>query len=372
MRVHQMLPRLDAGDAVGNQVMAIHRLLLSWGYEARIFVEDMDDFGRRYALKDELYREFMDNPDDLVIYHYALYCPNYRLFLESKNRKVLVYHNITPDHYYEGFFPVAARLCRLGREVLGELKGVDLALGVSDFNRRELVEAGFPEERTGVLPIDPPLGKLDRLPESPRWRRWLEDGSTNLLFVGRVVPNKKVEDIIDLFLCYYRGVNAHSRLVVAGSLPVNSYYACLRSRVRRLGLEGKVVFTGKVSDEELKTLYKNSHYYVSMSEHEGFCVPILEAFHFGLPVLAYAAAAVPETMGGAGVLFDRKDYPLLAEFIGRLDRDEVTRRRILEAQRRRLEDFDSRKFQERLRQIVERFLPSPGAGEERERSGVAG
>ncbi len=358
MRVHQLVPRLDAGDAIGNQAMAIHELLLEWGLDARIFAFDMDDYGSRFASFDSAYREFMGSQEDLLIFHYGLYCDNYRLFIESRNRKVLIYHNVTPPEFYTAFYPEAVRLCTQGREVLPLLADCDLALGVSDFNRRELVAAGFDEARTGVLPINPRMEKLDRAAPDKEVARWLGDGKTNLLHVGRIVPNKKLEDVIKLFACYHRGVNASSRLVLAGPHPIYVYHAALLSLIEKMGLEDRVVFLGKVSEEGLKACYLHSHYYISMSEHEGFCVPILEAFHFGLPVLAFAAGAVPETMGGAGILFSEKDHPLLAELLDRLQRDNFLAERILSGQTERLEEFGEDRFAAKLREVVNRFVPA--------------
>jgi L-malate glycosyltransferase len=351
LRIHQLVPRLDAGDAIGNQAMAIHELLLAWGFKADIFAYDMDDFGRQFASFDSAYREFMHCEEDLLIYHYGLYCDNYRLFVESRNRKVLIYHNITPPEFYECFYPEAAHLCRLGKALLPQLSVADLALGDSDFNRREMVAAGFPQEKTGVLPINPPLDKLDGVEADEAFLRQLDDGKVNLLFVGRVVPNKRVEDIVKLFYCYHRGINARSRLIVAGSL-LNTYYSALLAMTQRMGIQDRVHFLGKISEPRLKSCYMGSHYYVSMSEHEGFCVPLLEAFYFDLPVLAYCAGAVPETMGDAGVVFDQKDYGLLAELVDRLERDAFLRERMLQAQRRRLEDFDSSLFEASLRRAL--------------------
>jgi glycosyltransferase involved in cell wall biosynthesis len=296
----------------------------------------------------------MDERDDLLIYHYSIYCGNYRYYLDSRSRKVLIYHNITPAEFYEHFYQDAADLCRMGRDLIPQLAVCDLALGDSDFNRRELVAAGFPEEKTGVLPINPPLDKLDGVEEDEELSRRLDDGKVNLLFVGRVVPNKRVEDIVKLFYCYHRGINAASRLVVAGTL-LNTYYSALLSLARRMGIDDRVHFLGKISDSSLKSCYLRSHYYISMSEHEGFCVPVLEAFHFGLPVMAYAAGAVPETMGGAGVLFTVKDYPLLAEFVDRLERDAFLRERILVEQRGRLEAFKEEGFATKLREVLGRL-----------------
>jgi len=347
---------MDAGDAVSNQALAIHRLVTEWGLESHIYANGMDEFGKRVASYDHAYPEFAGEEDDLLIYHYSIYCGNYRYYLESRNRKVLIYHNITPAEFYERFYPAAADLCRMGRDLIPQLAVADLALGDSDFNRRELVEAGFPAEKTGVLPINPPLDKLDGVEEDEEFSRRLKDGKTNLLFVGRVVPNKKVEDIVKLFYCYHRGINAASRLVVAGSL-LNTYYSALLSLARRMGVDDRVHFLGKISDSRLKSCYLHSHYYVSMSEHEGFCVPLLEAFHFDLPVLAYAAGAVPETMGGAGVLFFEKDYTLLAELVDRMERDALLRERTVAAQRERLLEFSEESFAVRLREMLGMFSP---------------
>ncbi len=363
MRVHQIVPRMDAGDAVSNQALAIHRLVTEWGFESRIYANGMDEFGKRVASYDHSYREFMGEEGDLLIYHYSIYCGNYQYYVESRSRKVLVYHNITPAWFYERFYPEAANLCRMGRDLIPQLAVCDLALGDSDFNRRELVEAGFPAERTGVLPINPPLDKLDGVEEDEDFSRRLQDGKVNLLFVGRVVPNKCVEDIVKLFYCYHRGINAASRLVVAGSL-LNTYYSALLSLARRMGIGDRVHFLGKVSDSRLKSCYLRSHYYVSMSEHEGFCVPLLESFHFGLPVLAYAAGAVPETMGGAGVLYFEKDYALLAELLDRLERDAFLRERIMAAQRERLADFDALSFERALRGALGALLGLEPVAEE--------
>ncbi len=360
MRVHQIVPRLDAGDAVSHQALSIHFLLRRWGVDSRIYATGRDELGKRYAAPDRDYLPFMGRKEDLLIYHYLLYCGNVEMYLRSRNKKVLIYHNITPAEHYRDFHLPLYRDCLRGREMLPQLNCCELALGDSEYNRRELLAAGFSEDRTGVLPICPTTDRLDGVRVDREVLKRLSDGKVNLLFVGRIVPHKKVDDVIRLFACYFRGVNAQSRLLLVGE-PIMSYYTALSLQVRRLGLEDRVAFMGKVKDGALKACYLASHYYISMSEHEGFCVPILEAFHFGLPVLAYAAAAVPETMGGAGVLFDRKDFPLLAELLGRLDRDEVTRRRIVEAQRQRLRDFDHQEFERKLRRIVEGFQGSSGS-----------
>ncbi|MEW6553640.1 MAG: glycosyltransferase [Actinomycetota bacterium] len=364
MKVHQMVPAMNSGDAVSNQVISIRDILTAWGVESDIFACDMDDFGRRHATSDREYEDVVEETaEDLFIYHLSIFNDNHRHFTGSRCRKVLIYHNITPAEYFDRYYPYAAYLCREGRDLLPRLKDCDLALGDSDYNRRELVAAGFDEARTGVLPINPPLDKLDGIAEDAEFGRRLSDGKTNLLFVGRVAPNKRVEDLIKLFYCYHRGINAHSRLVVAGSL-LSTYHTALLSMAWRMGIQDRVLFLGKVSDARLKACYLNSHYYISMSEHEGFCVPPLEAFHFDLPVLAYAAGAVPETMGGAGVIFTDKNYPVLAEFLDRLGRDAGLRESILAAQRERLGHFGPGRFELTLREALGGMLGLDGAAVE--------
>ncbi len=362
MRAHQMLVRLDAGDAVSNQTLAIHRILVERGIESHIFSDGMDEFGAGYARPSAEYAPYRSSQEDLLIYHYSIHSESYRDFLQSRNRKVLIYHNITPAEWFLPYDEGIASLCAKGRELLSQMSGADLALGDSDFNRRELVEMGFPEERTGVLPINPPLGRLREGGTDPGIQRRLADGLTNLLFVGRMVPNKCVEDLIGLFHFYHRAVNANSRLVLVG-LFFAPYARRLWRLVEELDLEERVLFLGKVDDCGLRTCYQQAHFYLSMSEHEGFCVPLLEAFSCGLPVFAYAAGAVPETMGSAGVTFEEKSFPLICELLESVRGDPLQRERIVRAQHLRLRDFDEEAFLDRFDATVGPLLgPVKGGG----------
>jgi glycosyltransferase involved in cell wall biosynthesis len=266
---------------------------------------------------------------------------------------VLQYHNITPAAFFAPYDAGLFRLAALGRQELRSLVGrVDLALGDSEFNREELEHLGFAP--TGVMPIAVDTERITSAPRRPALDKILGDGLINILFVGRIVPNKRIEDHIRLAELYKRYVDNYYRFIFVGrydGLP--RYYAQVRALISEFRmLPDRFWFTGPVPDEDLATFYRWADVYVSLSEHEGFCVPLIEAMAADVPVLAYAAGAVPETLGGAGMLFEPKDLELAAEMLGMLVYDRPVRDRVLEGQRRRLADFAPVRIEQRLAQIV--------------------
>ena len=165
MRIHQMTATLKFGDAVSNDVFEIDRRLKAWGLDGRIYAEHIDPRVAASCQSDAAYLRFLDEPDDLLIYHYSIFTPNLELYKRTRNRKIVIYHNITPPEFFRGIDSGLEAMCRTGRLMLGDLRGCELALADSDFNRRELVAAGLPEEYTGVLPI---FLSLDRFASSQR------------------------------------------------------------------------------------------------------------------------------------------------------------------------------------------------------------
>jgi len=247
-------------------------------------------------------------------------------------------------------------LATVGRRELASLAGrTDLALGDSEYNRRELEALGFPN--TAVFPVAVDIGRIVDAPRTPALERWLNDGLTNFLFVGRMVPNKKVEDIIRLAEHYKRYVDAHYRFIFVGRCDgVPRYTNMLRAFIGQLGwLPDRFLFTGAVPDRELAAYYRYSSVYISMSEHEGFCVPLIEAMAADLPVLAYACTAIPDTLGGAGVQFAPKDFEHAAELLGMLAFDDGLRAAVIAGQRRRLTHFATGRIETELRRLLERF-----------------
>lgn len=303
-QVHQVLATLGYGDAIGHEVLGIQRVLRAAGYESEIFVETAD---RRLEHLTIDYREMVGgmSPDEVVIHHFSIGSRASRVAYALPGRMALVYHNITPPEYFIGVHKDLVKQCYRGRrELTAYIARSDLALGDSEYNRQELATLGF--RSTAVLPVVPDFSHLDVVPDL-RIAHAFDDGWTNILFVGRVIPNKKFEDVIRAFHVYRTRENPRSRLLLVGSYSgFETYLAMLTGLVARLGTPD-VHFLGHVSNEELTAVYDVADLFLCASEHEGFCVPIIESFYKQVPVLAYAATAVPATMDGGGVLYQTKD-----------------------------------------------------------------
>jgi glycosyltransferase involved in cell wall biosynthesis len=233
---------------------------------------------------------------------------------------------------------------------------VTLAAGDSEFNRRELEALGFPE--TAVLPVVPDFSHLGGTPDV-RVLDAFDDDRTNILFVGRMIPNKRPDRLIRFFHAYQSLVNPDSRLLLAGSSAQFEHYRdSLQYLAASLGVTD-VNFLGQVSNEELTALYDVADLYLCASEHEGFCVPLVEAFYKRVPVLAYAAAAVPATMDGGGVLFDTTNPVEVAATMAAMLADEGTEDRILATQDEALSRLQAIDFPSMLLRYVHQALAAP-------------
>ena len=351
MRIDQWVPALHRGDAIGDSARLMRDAFRSWGHTADLYALELDadlaGDGRRFA-------EWQPgSPHDVVILHFALPSPLTPAFREQRGRRVLLHHNITPPEFFVGWDDELARICRIGREELEALAPhCELGLADSEFNRLELEALGAP--RTGVLPI---CLDFDRYREagSPVLRRMLEDGRSNLLFVGRLAPNKRPEDLIRLASYWKRFLSQDVRVVLVGKLPRrHAYFDALQALAYEEGFTAaEVMFLGHVPHDELIACYRAARVFVSMSEHEGFGVPLVESMLMRVPVLAYAATAVPHTLGGAGVQFRQKRLAEVAETAHALATDERLREVVLAGQDRRLEAFAPERVLGSLREFVE-------------------
>jgi len=350
MIINQWVPAAHQGDAIGDSARRVRGMLRAAGHTSDLFALTMDD-----ALRGDV-RPFSD-PDarggDITIFHFALPSPMTQAFATLAGTRVLQYHNITPAAFFAPYDAGLFRLAAVGRQELRSLVGqVDLALGDSEFNREELEDLGFAP--TGVMPIAVNTERITSAPRRPALEKILGDGLINILFVGRIVPNKRIEDHIRLAEAYKRYVDNYYRFIFVGrydGLP--RYHAQVQALISEFKmLPDRFWFTGPVPDEDLAAFYRWADAYLSLSEHEGFCVPLVEAMAADVPVLAYAAGAVPETLGGAGMLFKPKDLELAAEMLGMLVYDRPVRERIIDGQRRRLEDFSPAKIESRLKDVL--------------------
>jgi len=354
--VDQVLATLGYGDAIGHEVLGIQRVLRDAGFASDIFVETADP---RLEDLTRDYRDLVDEsrPGRLLLHHFSIGSRASRVAYALPDRMALIYHNITPPEYFVGVHPLLVQLCYMGRrELRAYTARVHLALGDSEYNRQELERLGFRD--TGVLPVVPSFDHLAGGADA-RLALAFDDGWVNLLFVGRVIPNKRLEDVIRIFHAYKTAHNPRSRLVFVGSYSgFELYFSMLQQLVARLRLPD-VHFTGHVSNEELSAFYDVADVFVCASEHEGFCVPIVEAFHKGVPVLAYAATAVPATMDGAGVLYDTKDPAHVARLIEAVVTDAELREAIIASQDGALDRLRARNFAGTLLGFVERVLEAP-------------
>jgi L-malate glycosyltransferase len=354
VRIHQWVPAAHRGDAIGDSVRAVRDMLRSLGHESDVFALTIDDDMRTEALA---FADARAKTGDVTILHFALPSPMTAAFANLRGAKVLQYHNITPASFFAPYDPGLFRLAALGRRELATLAGcVDLALGDSEFNRQELEALGF--QRTGVMPIAVNTARITDAPRRPALERVLGDGLINILFVGRIVPNKKIEDHIRLAEMYKRYVDAYYRFIFVGRYDgVPRYYAQIRALVSEYQmLSDRFWFTGSVPDEDLATFYRWADAYVSLSEHEGFCVPLVEAMAAEVPIIAYGAGAVPETLGGAGMTFAPKDLEVAAELLGSVIYDRDVRTGVLAGQRRRLQDFAPARIESKLRDMLSEWV----------------
>lgn len=332
--VHQLLAALSYGDAIGNEALAIQAQLQAMGFESEIYAEHVHP--RMAPRAKPLWQyEKVSGPDTVCVYHFSIGSAAGRLAFHAPDRLVAIYHNITPPEFFLGFHSHLAGLTYHGRRELETFAPrVALGLGDSEYNRAELERAGF--ARTGVLPIVLDWQAYERKP-SPVVRKMYGDGRTNFLFVGRVIPNKRLEDLIRVFAVHNRFVDPASRLLLVGDYRgYERYHRRLMEMVTAQGLDGRVVFTGHVDDDDLYAYYSVAHLFLCLSEHEGFCVPLLEAMHFGLPVVAFDRGAVRETLRGGGVLLREKRPEEVAELCLLLLTDDALRQSVLRTQQRAL------------------------------------
>ncbi|MCC8050003.1 MAG: glycosyltransferase [Clostridiales bacterium] len=356
MRVIQLLTSILYGDAVSNDTLTLADTLQRAGYETGIYAEYVDlrlPDGKVYKIE----QLPQISGEDVIIYHLSTGSRlNYKV-AEYPCRKIVIYHNITPYSYFEKYSFDLWKLCKFGLEGMRFLSDkVDYCLAVSEYNKADLIKAGY-SCPIDVLPILIPFSDYEKDANEEVIKKYSDEHYVNLLFTGRIAPNKKQEDVIRAFAMYQKYYNPRSRLFIVGSYNgTERYYNRLIKYVRELQLENSVYFTGHVSFGEILAYYKIANVFLCMSAHEGFCVPLVEAMYFGVPVIAHDSSAIGDTLNGSGVLLKEKKPLETAGMIHYLMTHSEERESIVMGQYERLRDFEHAKIEKQFLGYLEKFI----------------
>lgn len=331
LRLCQFAPAVNQGDAMSHQAIEMHRAAETLGMEAALFEFGV---GNDRSVPAHLYTDYRSRPDDVIVLHYGGRRHYEDWVARLPGRVFIYYQNVTPPHFFERIgFPWIEALYR-GRDTLAGLAHLG-GLTASEYNRRDMLRAGFRD--VTLLPL---LLDFDALLAAPRTSeaqaivaQYRQPGVANWLHVGRVAPNKRIEDIVRAFYVYHTAINCNSRLFLVGSdKDMEAYTHPLRRWIETLGITSVVCFTGRVSDAELGGYYALADLYVCLSAHEGFCIPLVEAMLHRVPVIALRGTAITDTMGPAGVLVDTPEPRLVAQIAHLLYDNPAYREAILAGQ----------------------------------------
>ncbi len=348
---HQFHPVIAYGDAASNQCFELQRLFWASGVRSELFAEEAKPEVRA-LVRD--WRDLRSLPSDaLLLVHHSMGNDVIDAVAKLPQKKGVVYHNITPAEHFAGINEHARRYSELGRAQLARLaRACEFGIGVSEFDRAELEEAGF--TRTAVVPILPDWEMLDA-ESDPAVARRLADERTSILVVGQILPHKRTHEAVDAF-ARYRRRDPGARLYLVGSTAMSGpYLEQVRERIAECGVEDCVTLTGSVTAEELVAYYRGATALLMLSRHEGFGVPLLEAMHAGLPIVARSAAAIPDTLGDAGVLLEEPAPDAVADALERVVGDAQVREDLRERGRRRLADFTRERVRGRLAEALGSF-----------------
>jgi len=334
---------VSTGSAVSSDVLGMRVALEKCGIDARVYAESSDLEEPKIWPLSEI-ADFLKEPDDILIYHHSIgWNPALGLLQALKCKTVIKYHNITPPSFFAGISAWHEEKCRAGREQLQAIvdAGCDLYLSDSDYNQQELLAAGGVESKSFVVP---PFHEIDRLQSLDADLGTLDqyrDGRAIVLSVSRVAPHKGYADLIEAFAGYHHYHNPNSRLLIVGreEEAFAAHSRRLRENAQFLLVEDAVTFTGEISDSALRACYLLASVFVSPSKHEGFCLPLVEAMAAKVPIVAYDSAAIPETVGAAGIVLPDRDAEVMAESINLLVKDEAMNVQLGITGRRRYERY---------------------------------
>jgi glycosyltransferase involved in cell wall biosynthesis len=309
VEIHQLVSSIAIGDAISNAAFSLQELLRKQGYSSEIFAEQIPAELAEQCKHLGKYPE-VDSKENILIAHYSIASMGMVTLPYFQARKILFYHNVTPYKYWININPLAAFHCLRGKSDLPKIiPFINYGVAFSDFSLEDLRKAGL--AKTTRLPLQINLNNY-KIPPDPLTLEYFNGSEKKILVVGRIAPNKKVDEAVRV-----GSMIPHSRLVVAGNpRDAMAYYHGIRRAAQKLKVKSD--FLGHITQAELNALYKSADVLLMMSEHEGFCVPILEAFYFGVPVVASASGAIPETSNGGALLFTDKKPVVVAALVKRI------------------------------------------------------
>lgn len=357
MRILQLAEHLSLGDGIGNHTILTHRLLERAGYHVETYAGGVGEH-----ISPKLVKPFREDlqvePEDILMLQFGLRGRIAELIDGYACRKILVYHNITRPEFLLKYDYTAYKETKSSYELVRKWaydQTFDAVIALSQFSVNELIEMGYDPERIFLFPgCLFPFQEYSGVPDSDTLEDY-GDGVTNVLFVGRIAPHKKQHDIVKAFAYYQEHMEYNARLIFVGSGEDSSYGRTLKKYIQELHVRN-VIFPGHISNEALIALYQCASVFLCMSEHEGFCTPLIEAMLFRVPIIAYRAAAIPDTLGNSAVLLDVKNPILTAKWIERIVKDDSLREKIVSAQQKRLQDFDQTYLGEKMLNYIKSFV----------------
>ena len=355
MKVVQILSTVSFGDAVSNDALAISKVISEMGYETAIYSENISN-----KIKDPIVQPYSKLPaltnEDIVIFNHSTGSKLCYTLPKLGGRKMMIYHNITPPEFFEGYSREAMTLTEFGYEGTKFLKDkIDYVMADSSYNANDLKNMGYKCDMF-VRPILIPFEDYEKEPDEDIIKQYSDDGYTNIVFVGRIAPNKKQEDLIKTFAYYKKNVNPKSRLILVGNDGgMERYSTALKKYAEALEVDD-VIFTGHISFKAILAYYRVADVLLCMSEHEGFCVPLVEAMFFKVPIIAYDSSAIADTLGGSGILVNDKDPVFVAHLIDRLVNDKALKEHVIHTQNERLKDFSYENVREQFIKGLDAFI----------------
>jgi L-malate glycosyltransferase len=349
MRIHQLLSGAGPHDAITSEAVSFRARFRQWGWDGKDYAVHVAP-GLNGHIR--MLKRFKPKPDDVLLLHHSAGAPRLRELLALPNRKLLLYHNVTPAPWFWEHAPNVAVQCAVGREQLSALvHSVDLAAADSAFNAAELEALGA--TRTAVIPL---LVDYTRL-GPPRPEVTGPAHPPTVIFVGRLSPHKHQDEVIRAFALYRRHRAPDARLILVGD-PISSRYLDFLRNLAEALAPGAVSIESGLSNEELGERYRAAHVFLCLSAHEGFCIPVLEALSQGVPVIARPAGAIPETTGDAAILVDDPDPAVIAELVHLAVTDAELRAELRRRGRARLALYSPDRVADRLREAVEAAVSS--------------